>query len=1107
MNWNKISLSKRLASVALVIILLGNFTYATYTFVARRQSASISDQGTIPTADVSLESFDFFSQNVAAILDRRCGNCHGSPAEQYLAMEQQPETRIHLRWVIDPGGRISTDEQLRIAYERCTTDRTEGKNHLMPIDRGNSPLASPLLRDPLAEMYTGNIHPEVFATPEDPDFQMLADWVKMEIAADPRPADELSTATEKFFADNVVPILARKTCFGANCHGPMAFMDLKLDPGISILSERFTPNIHRANRQAMLGKNTRLVNLYGDIEQSKQLLKNIPVEQGGIVHKGGNNFFEKGDPDYLVLLEWLEMEAAEAQEKVGLSLDDQPSGMVFVRRPTATPERFFENDNFMPGADLFWRQGEQETNLTASLHAAGPADIRAPSVSYDATRVAFAMRRNVAEPFNIWEIEFHSGDARQLTFSNDSKVHYVEPLYVPDPDDAAGTDLSRVCLAMTSNVSGELCQSSPDGFLGEADQGTRQTIVDRQLSHRPGTFVGRTIQIVRGTNVGEERVIAEQKTGQLTVDRPFGEPCDRTTHYVIAKKARMAAKYDAYRMRIGEPGTEQETFATTLKQMTFSNSQLRRPTMRSNGEVFFTALRTGWQDGRPLFNGTVFRTHVDGSNFHIHNGSRSGVPIFADNRELPNGLEIRIGLSADSWWGGMLMLSDHQFGPTIERDNPADNLDHPYADGKPESSQHRFVPGWISLDPQAFYQGVSPGGVYRTPYPLSDGSILVAYAQGPIDLNDPAAAPNFDILRLISDPSFQSSDGYQAGSYRREVVIDGPETELWPRPVVPRLKEPVGKRLKTQPDLFGPPSQVDGFTGYERDTPAVLQLFDLPLIETFFEQIVPTGQHHLAAAEGASASQAMPLLDQVCAVRIVGARPQKQDEDRPSAQYIIAEIPLEEDGSFYVELPSGVSFDMQSLNAEGMALRHPNRWLYCQPGEKHTLSIPRVLYSQTCGGCHGGFTGRNVDTLRRPDVITSASRTQAMWDSTHHKLRKPANYSPGTDPSITTVNFEQDIRPLLQGKCVSCHSQRQQDAGLDLSGEGAFETLRTLVEHREALSVKSYLIEKLYGQELHAPRKLVGETPHPSQYPLSKEELQTFIRWIDLGASRGAVTP
>ena len=41
----------------------------------------------------------------------------------------------------------------------------------------------------------------------------------------------------------------------------------------------------------MLGANSRLVHLSGDIEQSKQLLKNIPVDQGGIFGQFVNNFY------------------------------------------------------------------------------------------------------------------------------------------------------------------------------------------------------------------------------------------------------------------------------------------------------------------------------------------------------------------------------------------------------------------------------------------------------------------------------------------------------------------------------------------------------------------------------------------------------------------------------------------------------------------------------------------------------------------------------------------------------------------------------------------------------------------------------------------------
>ena len=1109
----------RIRTVLLLIVfaLFGTLAFAACSYIARQLNplpsslssslpSSLSSQETTLNATTTGEArFDFFSEHVVPILNRRCGNCHGHTADAYYAMNKEPSLRTHLHWIVDESGRVRSEHQ-ELAYQRCTTERVEAEKHFRPIDRANPPLASLLLREPLATSYSGSLHPEVFGTLDDPDLKTLTRWVEMEIAADPQQPKPLSPGAEQFFAEKVVPILSRKTCFGANCHGPMAFMDLKLDPGLPALESRFTNDIHRANRKAMLGNATRLVNLVGDLEQSKQLLKNIPLEQGGIVHKGGNNFFEKGDPDYLVLRRWLELESAELSRRIGIPLDGQEQGIVFVRRPRDTPQRFFEDGEFLPGADLIWKRGEEETNLTAALHPEGPADIRAPSVSYNARQVAFAMRRTKNEPFNIWELELDSGKARQLTFSTEPGIHFLDPLYVPDPEDTSSNDLNRVCLVMTSNRAKHWCASSPAGFLGEVDEAAEQVLIDHQLTQHPGTFDGQIVRIVRGTNVGEQRTVVRQESGRLHLDRPFPELCDSTTHYVIATSERMAPKYDAYRMRIAPAGEERDTFDGTLKQMSFATSQVRRPTMRSTGEVVFTALRTGWQDGRPLFNGTLFRTHVDGSNVHIHNGSRSAVPIFADDREMPDGLEIRIGQSADSWWGGILMLSDHQFGPSIEPDNPSDNLDHPYRSGRPDSSQHRFVPAWLSLNPDVTFRGVSPGGVYRDPYPMPDGSILVAYAKGPVDLANRNAAPNFDIIRLVPDPSFQSADGYRPGNFKQQLIAAGSQSELWPRPVVVRLKEPVKKRLKLQEDLFGPPTRVRGFSGYRSGTPAVLKVFDLPLLESFFEQIAPAGQHHLAVGTCPSCGDLTPQLDQVSAVRIIGASPQHEGDTGPPIRSIIAEVPLEKDGSFYVELPSKTSFDMQSLNAEGMALRFPHRWLYCHPGEKHTLSIPRTLFAQTCSGCHGGFTGSPSDTLRRPDVITSASRTLAQWDPEHQRQRLPANYSGGDGPQITTIDFEQNVRPILENKCVSCHSQEKRAADLDLSGEGAFESLRRFVEHRESLAIKSYLIEKLYGRELHAPQKLRGESPHPAETPLTKEELRTLIRWIDLGANRRGVT-
>lgn len=1030
----------------------------------------------------SKQSFTYFNKNVVPVLNKHCSVCHGVNEEKYRNVKYSPQNSDLLRWLVGSSGSIETNQQSRQLYNDLLQNNADTIiNSLVEYD--THPVGSHLLRAGLAKRYSGSAHHVIFNSPQDRDYLALEQWIK-NIHTNKTKVEKQKSKSETFFKEEVVPILIRKNCFG--CHGPMAFNDLRLDPGIPMLEELFTPEMDQRNRKAMLGDNTRMVHLSGDVEQSKQLLKNIPIEQGGIIHLGGNNFFKKNDPDYTILLQWLTLEKEEIQEKVGKDLGLM-NGIIYVQRPEATPERFFEDDNFYPGADIFWSKGGEVKNMTSSLHPGGPADFRAPDVSYDAKKILFSMRKNKKEGFNIWELELETGTARQITFSENPEIHFKDPLYIPNPEDNSKTDLEGVSLSFVSNLSGEYAQSSPNSILGEGEFGGVNYIIDEQRTEKVATFNNRTITIVRGTNKGEVRKITSYVPGKIVINKPFSKPCNSSTHYEIAAKARMTPKYDLYRLHFAEKGKEKQVFRETLTRMTFSVDQVRRPTMRSNGEIMFTALRTGYQDGRAFYNGALFRTHVDGSNIHTHNGNRSGVPIFADDRELPNGQEIRIGRDANSYWGGMLILSDHQFGPSIENNNPIDNLDHPYENGMPESSKVRFVPGWISMDTLVGYGGVSTGGTYRDPYPLPDGSILVSYAKGPVDLHDPNAKPNFDVIKLTPNPAFQSEDGFSVGNVKREVLISGAGSQLWPRPVASRLKEPVYKKLKNDPDLFGLPEYRNGFTQYSENVSASLQVSDLVLLEAFFEQITPVGKKHLNNNE-------------VKYARVIGAQPHRKGDSGPVKRFIIAEVPIKEDGSFYVKIPSKTSFDIQSLNAQKMAIRSPNRWLYCQPGEKHSLSTPRNLFTQSCAGCHGGLTGSKEDVIRRPDAISGASRTLSFWDKEQQKTLKPFTDSEFIKKAAQFISYDKDIKPIIQKKCIRCHGKTTGNNNLDLSLGNGFNSLRKRVEHQEALAIKSNLIEKLLGEELLAPQINNKKILHPSENPLSDDEILTFIRWIDLGA-------
>lgn len=384
------------------------------------ESNPMFDEFTSPYS--SKQTFASFNENVVPVLDKHCSVCHGVDEEKYQNIKNSFQSSDLLRWQVGVSGVIETIQQSRQLYDDLLQNSTDSiKNNL--VEYNIHPIGSHLLRAGLAKRYSGSTHHEIFNSPQDKDFLALEQWI-VNINANETKAKVEKSESEMFFSEKVVPVLIRKNCFG--CHGPMAFNDLRLDPGIPMLKDQFTQEMYQDNRKAMLGKDTRMVHLSGDIEQSKQLLKNIPVEQGGIVHLGGNNFFEKNDPDYKTLLRWLELEKEEVQMKAGMGLG-QMNGIIYVQRPVATPERFFEDDTFLPGADILWSKKGEIQNLTSSLHPEGPVDIRAPDVSYDAKKIIFSMRKSKKEAFNIWELELENGSARQITFSGDPEIHFKDP--------------------------------------------------------------------------------------------------------------------------------------------------------------------------------------------------------------------------------------------------------------------------------------------------------------------------------------------------------------------------------------------------------------------------------------------------------------------------------------------------------------------------------------------------------------------------------------------------------------------------------------------------------------------------------------------------------
>jgi hypothetical protein len=109
-----------------------------------------------------------------------------------------------------------------------------------------------------------------------------------------------------------------------------------------------------------------------------------------------------------------------------------------------------------------------------------------------------------------------------------------------------------------------------------------------------------------------------------------------------------------------------------------------------------------------------------------------------------------------------------------------------------------------------------------------------------------------------------------------------------------------------------------------------------------------------------------------------------------------------------------------------------------------------------------------------------------------HALPRGADPAPGKDRA---PSFSEDIRPLLQAKCVRCHGEKPRKADLDLSSPAGVlkggESGPAVVAGKPE---KSPLYEKVHA----------GAMPPGKKDRLSEAEVETIRRWIAGGASFGA---
>lgn len=511
-----------------------------------------------------------------------------------------------------------------------------------------------------------------------------------------------------------------------------------------------------------------------------------------------------------------------------------------------------------------------------------------------------------------------------------------------------------------------------------------------------------------------------------------------------------------------------------LERITHEPSPIATPSFIGTGKSYGTLAMTMRRTIGGRYEAPVLRVPLDHNRahhgdpeLHIHHGVTVGGDIVYAMRTLPDGRFACALIDVDNQWrAGRLALFERQFGPEL-----------PFG-AEDDAAVGGFRHAFTALDPDATTGGVSPSGAYRHPVALPDGRLLYTFAPGPVDLDDASTVPDFGI--------------YVAGVGDGELVdavalIDEPG-------VFERDAEPIVARpLEDDPShaLAWDPGSTTG----------VLALRHVRTLEALFTNLEQRGTKQ--------------LRDDIAYARLIEAIAVTPDDladpiglgDHVRAR-VLAEIPLM-GGSVYARVPANRPFRVQFLDADRMAIgTQQNRWLDVAPGEKFPGGVSPTLYATLCASCHGAISGSPGDVGGPvPDAITAASVTLA----THEGLdpRRPREPLDATDNGIA-IDFGSDVRPVIERSCAigGCHAGGSPAGGLNLEATptAEFDALYEIliaggyVDAVRSSARRSYLVERIAGRELDAPRSLDGQSC-PGDPPLTDDELLNIVRWIDTGAA------
>ncbi|MHC4637360.1 MAG: HzsA-related protein [Planctomycetota bacterium] len=448
------------------------------------------------------------------------------------------------------------------------------------------------------------------------------------------------------------------------------------------------------------------------------------------------------------------------------------------------------------------------------------------------------------------------------------------------------------------------------------------------------------------------------------------------------------------------------------------------PSVSNDGRILYAR----W-DYIDRFNGhfmSLWSTNPDGTNPQLVYGNFTTRPqcVF-EARSIPNSNKLIFTASAHhSITGGSLVLFDRRFG--TEGQIPLTRLTPEVC--FPETE------GWM-------------GTYYANPWPLSEDYYITAWSNRKLP---PHSKVTEDALNPVNALGIYLCDKFG----NLELIYRDPNiSSMNPIPVRPRRKPPVIANTvdwkKEKEGRFLVQDVYQSLEGIERDSIKKLRIIGVP----------PKTQPHMN-------------------------RPNLGVSKEDPGKFVLGTVPVEQDGSAYFRVPSGVPVFFQALDRDGFAVQTMRSLTYVQPGQ--TLS---------CIGCH---ESRDIAPLvdARPIAV----------------MREPSKLTPGPSGSWP-LRFDRLVQPVLDKHCVRCHQPQgriENAANFDLTEANAYANML------------NYGDKDLHKLAFEKDRSIVGQCPASQSKILSllksgqghqgvkldRESLERLVTWMDVYAQRqGSFSP